>query len=310
MRLQQNIKQLHNADSFLEYRKEQEQKHLEKIKNSNNPLDSILTIEINTTELCNRKCVFCPRFDSNVYPNRNLNMSVQTADLIARNLSNYNYKGRLSFSGFSENLLNKNFTKIIKAMRGHLKNNLFECNTNGDKLNPKFVNELYDAGLNILYINLYDGPEQADKFIDIMDKAEISKEKYSLRAHYSQKDYGLKLNNRSGMINWIGLDEDDVNKLKGTPCYYPFYKMFIDWNADVLFCSNDWGREKIIGNLLKNTLQDVWMSNEMKKVRNRLKNGDRTESPCNKCSVKGTLFGKPSFDLINKFYENTNNGII
>ena len=143
-----------------------------------------------------------------------------------------------------------------------------------------------------------------------MDKAEISKEKYSLRAHYSQKDYGLKLNNRSGMIDWIGLDEDDINKLKGTPCYYPFYKMFIDWNADVLFCSNDWGREKIIGNLLKDTLQDVWMSDEMKKVRNRLKNGDRTESPCNKCSVKGTLFGKPSFDLINKFYENTNNGIV
>jgi 2-iminoacetate synthase ThiH len=55
---------------FLEHRKEQEKKHWAK-KNLLNPLDSILTVEINTTELCNRTCVFCPRNDPEVYPNRN-----------------------------------------------------------------------------------------------------------------------------------------------------------------------------------------------------------------------------------------------
>ena len=75
--------QTHDADTFLEYRKKQEQVHLNRIKGSTNPLDAILTIELNTTELCNRKCVFCPRHDSSVYPNRNLNMSVDTAEKIA-----------------------------------------------------------------------------------------------------------------------------------------------------------------------------------------------------------------------------------
>ena len=32
-------------------------------------------ISINPTELCTRRCEFCPRADPNVYPNRNLNMS-------------------------------------------------------------------------------------------------------------------------------------------------------------------------------------------------------------------------------------------
>ena len=50
--------QLHDADTFLEYRKKQEQVHLKRIKDSKNPLDSILTVELNTTELCNRKCPF------------------------------------------------------------------------------------------------------------------------------------------------------------------------------------------------------------------------------------------------------------
>ena len=45
--------QLHDADSFLQYRKEQEKVHLKKIKNSKDRLDSILTVEVNTTELCN-----------------------------------------------------------------------------------------------------------------------------------------------------------------------------------------------------------------------------------------------------------------
>ena len=30
-------------------------------------------VDINITELCNRKCVFCPRVDENLYPNLNLN---------------------------------------------------------------------------------------------------------------------------------------------------------------------------------------------------------------------------------------------
>ena len=298
---------LHDADSFLQYRKEQEKVHLDRIKNSKDPLDSILTVEINTTELCNRKCVFCPRFAAEVYPNRNLNMTVDTASKIATHLSDAGYGGRISFSGFSENLLNKKFSEIIYAMKSKLPDSLLECNTNGDFLKPKVIMDLYNAGLTMLYINLYDGPDQAEGFVSMMEEAGVSPNRYSLRAHYDLKDYGLKLNNRSGVIDWIGFEDHDIDELKGKPCYYPFYKLFIDWNGDALFCSNDWGKERIIGNLAKQSLYDVWMSDDMKGIRSRLKKGDRSQSPCNKCSVKGTLFGKPSFDLINKHYESSNN---
>jgi radical SAM protein with 4Fe4S-binding SPASM domain len=301
---------LHDANSFLEHRKKQEQLHLEKIKNSKNPLDSILTVEINATELCNRRCIFCPRYDPKVYPNRNLNMSEEVADKIVTNLANANYSGRLSFSGFGENLLNKKFDKVIQTMRSKLKDNWFECNTNGDILDVDYVTRLYDAGLDMLYINLYDGPEQADHFVELMKDSNILVSRYQLRAHWvgAIEDYGLKLNNRSGVINWIDIDEDDISNLIGTKCYYPFYKMFVDWNGDVLFCSNDWGREIIIGNIANQSLYDVWMCDEMKKIRLRLANGDRSKSPCNKCSVGGTLFGEPSFNLIQEHYESSDNG--
>ena len=81
-----NSLKLHDQDSFLDYRKEQEQLHREKT-DSNDPFSSILTIEINTTELCNRSCVFCPRSDPQVYPNRNLHMTQMGAMYIADHLA-------------------------------------------------------------------------------------------------------------------------------------------------------------------------------------------------------------------------------
>ena len=301
------MKKTEDKHSFLSYRKEQEKEHLKLIENTDNPLHSILTVEMNLTELCNRKCVFCPRHDPEVYPNRNLNTTVEDASIIAKRLADFNYVGRISFSGFGENFLNKKFNEIVQAMRKELPNNLFECNTNGDFLNKKTTQQIYESGMDMLYINLYDGLEQTEHFISIMKEADISEDKYKLRAHHTQDEWGLFVNNRSGMIDWIGFDEDDIENLKGKVCHYPYYKMFVDWNGDVLFCSNDWGREIVVGNLIESSVMDVWMSDEMKKVRDRLSVGDRTHSPCNSCSVKGDLFGKSSFELINKYYESSNN---
>jgi len=284
-----------NKDSFLLHRKNQEKLHFESVDRTD-LLSSLLTVEINTTELCNRTCVFCPRHDKSVYPNRNLNMSLAVAESIANNLKIDNYKGKISYSGFSENLLNKNFAKIIKILKQKLPETTAECNTNGDRLTPASAKELFDSGLDLLYINLYDGIDQIEKF-DIIMK-DIDKSKYKYRAHYSQADYGLNINNRGGSITWLGLDEDSVDKLKGQPCHYPFYKMFIDWDGEVIFCSNDWQKEKKVGNLAKQRLKDVWLGDTINVIRKKLVKGDRTESPCNKCTVNGQLFGKPSFDIL------------
>jgi radical SAM protein with 4Fe4S-binding SPASM domain len=292
---------------FLEHRREQEKKHWRNT-NGGDPLDSILTVEINTTELCNRTCVFCPRHDPEVFPNRNLHMTVKGASIIAEELADNNFSGKISFSGFGENLLNPNFREIVREFRFHLPQATLECNTNGDKLTVKYLGDLMKNGLDLIYINLYDGIHQMDHFKEIIKEARVKEERYRFRMHWSEavKDHGLILNNRSGTIDWVGVEEESIEKLKGKPCHYPFYKMFVDWNGDVLFCSNDWGREHVVGNLLTMSLHDVWFSKPMTKIRKKLMKGNRNHSPCNKCSVDGSLFGKPSFDLISEYYASKN----
>jgi len=136
---------------------------------------------------------------------------------------------------------------------------------------------------------------------------DVPKTRYRYRVHYKEEDFGIIFNNRSGLIDWMEDDTDSLDKVKNTQCFLPFYKMYVDWNGDILFCANDWGRERIVGNLLQQSVMDVWMSKEMQKVRMRLAKANRNMSPCNKCNVKGTLVGKKSFDLLMEHY-NENRG--
>ena len=72
---------------FLERRRKQEIEHFDRNSLKENKIFSALVvIEINLTELCNRKCVFCPRVDPKIFPNRNLHTDLKTTEKIAIDL--------------------------------------------------------------------------------------------------------------------------------------------------------------------------------------------------------------------------------
>lgn len=284
------------VDPHLDHRKAQERAHFAKSAVAG-PMASLLTIELNITELCNRVCVFCPRVDPKVYPNRNLNMDLSLVDRLVDEVERLGLGCRFSFSGYGEPLLHRGFTGIVERIRARLPDNTIEINTNGDRLNVDKINELFDAGLTYLYINMYDGPEQRPEFEEMIAAAGVPEGKWRLRPHWvgSAEDYGLTLNNRSGLVNAPDAGIGPLQTALEMRCHYPFYKMLLDWNGDVLFCSNDWGREIIIGNLNETTLDELWLDTRMFEVRRKLLAGERDFSPCSKCSVHGTLSGENSF---------------
>ena len=59
-------------------------------------------IDINVTELCNRKCIFCPRIDDDFYPNQNLNISLDLIRKMAIELRSIEYQGAIVLCGFGE----------------------------------------------------------------------------------------------------------------------------------------------------------------------------------------------------------------
>lgn len=297
------MKDIDNQHTFIKRRQDIEQEYFESL-DSESVLKSISSVDITTIDLCNRSCVFCPRHDPRVYPNRNLRMTASGAEIIAKRLADIQYTGTIAISGFGENLLNPEIVDIVRVLRTHNGKAYIECNTNGDPLNTKLIQDLIEAGLDVLNINMYDGPDQIKYFDEILEG--IPEEKYKYRVHWDPKDHGIIFNNRSGLIKWMD-DTDTLDNVKNNVCYYPFYKLYIDWNGDVLFCANDWGRERVVGNLMQQPISEVWMSKEMQKVRIRLSKGNRNLSPCNKCNVIGTLVGKKSYDILMEHYNENRN---
>ena len=59
-------------------------------------------VELNVNELCNRTCVFCPRVDPKIYPNLNLHMDLELAELISVQLESVGFNGNVNVSGTGE----------------------------------------------------------------------------------------------------------------------------------------------------------------------------------------------------------------
>ncbi|ASM50755.1 hypothetical protein PESP_a2841 [Pseudoalteromonas espejiana DSM 9414] len=243
-------------------------------------------LDINITELCNRKCEFCPRIDDSIYPNQNLHMSVEIARKIGQELLELNYKGVVVFSGYSEPTLCPHFDEIIAAFPKEIR---LEMVTNGDKLKPRYIQKLKEAGLNYFVVSMYDGPEQIEHLKSLFAESGLSENDYILRDrwHTGEDDFGLKLTNRAGTIQ----TGDQPEIIPNHPCYYTAYSMTIDWNGDVLLCMQDWNKKVKFGNVAGQSLLDVWQGQAFNNYRKKLLKGSRTCDPCHKCNTDGTLHG-------------------
>jgi len=244
-------------------------------------------IDLNITELCNRKCVFCPRIDEAIYPNQNLHMSKKLASKIARELKELDYRGAIVLSGFGESLLHPEHLEIINSLRGAHR---LEIVSSGDRLTVQSIQDLSAAGIDCFIVSMYDGPEQKEKFMTLFEQSGLNSDAYILRDrwHNSADEYGLKLTNRAGLVSVGNQPKVNVN----SACFYPSYSMVIDWNGDVLLCVQDWNKRVKAGNVFADNLWDVWRSPTLRKYRKRLMDKNRSLSPCNKCNTDGKLHGK------------------
>lgn len=256
--------------------------------------DTLKSITLNPTELCNRRCGFCPRSES--YPNQNLHMSESTAERISEELTKFGFSGRLGWSGNGEPLLTKNFLKLVKTISSQNPQLKFhEINTNGDLLTVNLVDKIYESGINHIIVSVYDGEKELNKFEEMFSK--FPSNTFTLRKSYTSNYIGFT--NRAGNVN---VNKENLLKNISKKCFIPFYKLFLDWNGDVIVCCEDWGRKsKSILNINTHSLKEIWDSDELNKYRLYLKDGYRSKlSPCNTCNIDGEQVGE---NVFKKFYE-------
>lgn len=262
-------------------------------------------LEFNITGLCNRTCVFCPRVDPEVFPNLNEHMSPDLYRKIMVDLKSIDYVGRVAYSGFGEPLLHSDVTELLRISREILPSCYLEIVTNGDRLSPKVLTGLFEAGLTTLLISMYDGPEQIEFFENLIQETPVPRESVILRPRYlpPEEGYGINLTNRGGTVT---VKEAGVS-IPIAPfkhqCFYTHCRMMVDYTGEVLLCPHDWGKKLIVGNLTGENIIDVWTGAVLTSVRKRLGDADRAFAPCNRCDVLGTRQGAEHFKEWQKLYQ-------
>lgn len=244
-------------------------------------------IELSLIDVCNRKCVFCPKANEDIAPDTYQSMSRMMIDKIHDQLSEINFSGTVSLCGYGEPLLHKDINYIVEKLS---KISKVEIITNGDVLTSKKLQTLYLSKVSKVLVSMYDGPEQIEKFEKIAREANVPKETFILRDRWYDKynDFGVKLTNRAGTISEG--NQDKINKYK--KCFYPTYQFLIDWNGNIYLCPQDWQRRMPMGNMLQETILEIWTGKIISKFRKNLIKGNRCDKPCTKCNADGTLLGK------------------
>ena len=266
-----------------------------KLSPSGFPLPS--WIELSPIDVCNRTCTFCPKSDDSIAPNQNQVMPSKLYEKIALELQEMDFSGTIMLAGYGEPLLNHDIINMCKVFS---KVANVEITSNGDPLNKKYIQELFEAGLSKIIISMYDGEHQIQEFHTLFSEAGISEDFYILRDRWYTKEenYGVKLTNRAGVLKTE--TEKVINTAK--KCFYPSYSMMVDWNGDVFLCTQDWNRRIKTGNLMLMNVTEVWTSSIAKKYRKHLSAAKRDLTPCSACDADGTLHGEEYASLWESYY--------
>ena len=250
-------------------------------------------IEISESGTCNRSCSFCPRSAKDFVDKKEF-ITNELHEKLCKELQDLNYKGTVRYSGFVEPMLDKNIYNLINMVKNFLPDTNVEMVTNGDPLNLKRLEKLFQSGLNRILISAYDGKEDADRLEDLCKSANLSSDQYIVRHRYysEEKDFGITLSNRSGLMENAEFKIKSLSEPLKNPCYIPSYTFFLDYQGDVLMCPHDWGKKIILGNLNKTNLTEIWFSKKSMQIRKMLNKSNRNFTPCNVCDVEGTFMGE------------------
>jgi len=282
-------------------------KHLKETPPLEGGVPPFSSVEFSNNALCNRRCVFCPRVDTEKFPNKDEHLSFDLFKRVIEELSAMDYSGRISFSGFCEPLMTKDLERYIETGKKTCPRMTIEISTNGDYLDAKRIKSLFSVGLSNVRVSLYDGLHQDEKFQKLKKEANLDNKEFIIRRRYlpPEEHYGLTICNRAGSIT-LENDKLKLAPLKeplSQPCYYPFYKLMVDYDGQVMICSNDWFKRTVVGDLNRETLKAIWDGDSFNEIRKELIAGNRKFQPCDLCDVHGLYNGRSHFEAWIKYFK-------
>ncbi|HSQ98148.1 MAG TPA: SPASM domain-containing protein [Rickettsiales bacterium] len=260
-------------------------------------------VEIETFSFCNRQCWFCPNSFIDRHTHNNF-MSEGMYLKIINDLAKINYSGYIAYSRYNEPLSDKIILERIRQAKDKLPNAFLFTHTNGDYLTRKYLDELSSSGLKLLKIQCYlTENEKFDVENVILPKINKMAKKLNLEYEilFNKQDFFRIKYKYDKMIvfqeaidfNKNGVNRGDfVKKIKGIdrkePCFSPFFRMYIDFDASVMPCCNvrhdiPTHKHLIMGNITHNNIFEIFTGTKFSDFRKYVEKYGEKIKPCNSC---------------------------
>jgi radical SAM family protein/iron-sulfur cluster protein len=214
---------------------------------------SVSMVEVEVFSYCNRRCWFCP----NSVVDRQSATEYMTEALYLRileQLGEAGYRQMVSYSRYNEPLADRVILRRIRQAKAMLPQAILHTNTNGDYLTPRYLDELADAGLRSLNIQVYlgnddryDHARMRAKLLRTIDHLELNapivRDDPDVWLEAIAEHSGLRIRIYARNFELNGCSRGDSVPIQLTyrrmsPCLSPFHHVYVDFNGKVMPCCN------------------------------------------------------------------------
>jgi MoaA/NifB/PqqE/SkfB family radical SAM enzyme len=233
-------------------------------------------VQIESTNICNAKCVFCPRDDMH------RKQGVMSRELFRKIVDECAALGitHVRMHNYGEAFLDRYLTEKVRYAK---EKGIREVGliSNGSLITEKVGRAMIEAGLDAINISIDAGGKDVfertriglnyDKVIANVERLVLilsfvrqndSVDEQAFIEHWravADKIHITELHNWAGTLN----RESDVNY----PCYRPWLTFTVLWDGRVSLCCADFDGRTILGDLNTQTIEDVWNGEAYRAVR-------------------------------------------
>ena len=279
---------------------------------SNHYQDPPNAMQIELTEGCNLACSFCgiqsirendADGPSNIHGRASAPyryMTIELARELCTKIKQAGWNPRLEFAMHGEPTMHPFFIDMIRLFRQELPKTPLMMTSNGGGLlrdTEKSVNQLMEAGLNVLFLDNYDRIKIVDKIQErytgpypVYQYPSDRNANPHRRRKVTEHDIvvGLDLTlatagTHAQVSNHAGNAFPLNHTQDGKRCAKPFREMSVRWNGKIAICCNDWPGWYKCGSVMEQTLEEIWQGEAFHAAREKLYHGQRDFGPCNGC---------------------------
>lgn len=275
-------------------------------------------VQIELVEGCQLRCPFCAL---NGIRGKENNFKFMTEKTLAKTLSQIvdaGWNPRIEFAMHGEPTMHPDYVGMIALARTCAPKLQLMLTSNGGGILRKpgaaeNIRALFDAGLNILALDDYEGVRIVDKIVEALyaDQKTLDylEQQHNLAIYrYPDDPEGnphkrRRLSDRvltiirdistvekgkgthSLLNNHAGVGAPPNNRGQGKRCAKPFRELSVRWDGNIAICCNDFRGVYKCGNIVKDGLDAVWNGDAMVAARKKLYHGMRDFGPCKGCDA-------------------------